>query len=221
MGFWEGVDVEEGVGVDRLDDVKDRESWWIVSVWGCYNRCCSVMRLSSSCDICVWSSSLLSDGLLVRGDYMGVTYEMGEGGERGSFLTWEWIGWKGGWENVGGLGSELANLSAVSISELLNWEIVLYTVVLELVSDSMLGEMLWWWLRWGENQKVGRWGSCPEGWLGGKLIDGGIQFGGSSWAKNMVTLRTKSSGVWLFYILFICVVYVGLLVIMCWIGLCG
>ena len=30
----------------------------------------------------------------------------------------------------------------VSISELLNWEIVLYTVVFELVSDSMLDEVL-------------------------------------------------------------------------------
>ena len=54
-------------------------------------------------------------------------------------------------------------------------------------------------------------GSCSEGWLGGKLIDGGIQFGGSSWVKKMVVLRTKISGVWLFYNLYICVVYVGLL----------
>ena len=35
-----------------------------------------------------------------------------------------------------------AKSSGASISELLNWEMVLYTVVLELVSDSMLGEML-------------------------------------------------------------------------------
>ena len=38
--------------------------------------------------------------------------------------------------------SDLANSSGVSISELLNWEIELYTVVLELVSDSMLDEVL-------------------------------------------------------------------------------
>ena len=47
-----------------------------------------------------------------------------------------------GWENVGGLGSELAISSGISISELFNWEIVLYTVELELVSDTMLDEML-------------------------------------------------------------------------------
>ena len=35
-----------------------------------------------------------------------------------------------------------AKSSGASISELFNWEMVLYTVVLELVSDSMLGEML-------------------------------------------------------------------------------
>ena len=45
------------------------------------------MKLSSSCDICVWSGSLLSDGSLVTGEYMGVTSEMGEGGEGGSILT--------------------------------------------------------------------------------------------------------------------------------------
>ena len=73
---------------------------------------------------------------------MGVTCEMGEEGERGSILTWEWRGRKGVWENVDGLGSEFTNSSGVSISELLNWEVVLYTVVLELVSDSMLGEKL-------------------------------------------------------------------------------
>ena len=48
------------------------------------------MKLSSSCDTCVWS--VLLYGSLVRGEYMGVTYEMGEGGERGSVLTWEWMG---------------------------------------------------------------------------------------------------------------------------------
>ena len=67
---------------------------------------------------------------------------MEEGGEKGSFLTWEWIVWKGGWENWDGLGSEFANSSGVSISELLNCEIVLYKVVIELVSDSMLDEVL-------------------------------------------------------------------------------
>ena len=62
----------------------------------------------------------------------------------GSIWSCEWICWKGGWEKVGGLGSELANSPGVSISELLNWEIVLYTVVLELLSDSMLDEVLSW-----------------------------------------------------------------------------
>ena len=128
--------------------------------------------------------SLLSDGSLVKGEYVGVTYEMGEGGEGGSFLTWKWMGWKGGWENVVGLGSELSNLSGVSISELLNWEIVLYIVVLELVSDSMLDEVLRWGEWGGGKQKVGWWGGCSGGWMGGKLIDGGIQLGGSSWAKK-------------------------------------
>ena len=47
------------------------------------------MKLSSSCDIYVLSESLLSDGSLVRGEYMGVTFEMGEGGEWGSIMTWE------------------------------------------------------------------------------------------------------------------------------------
>ena len=50
------------------------------------------MKLSSSCDACVWSESFLTDGSLIRWEYMGVTYEMGEGGEGGSILTWEWIG---------------------------------------------------------------------------------------------------------------------------------
>ena len=47
------------------------------------------MKLSSLCVICVFSESLLSDGSLVRGEYMGVTFEMGEGGEGDSILTWE------------------------------------------------------------------------------------------------------------------------------------
>ena len=38
-------------------------------------------KLSSLYDICVFSESLLSDGSLVRGEYMGVTFELEEGGE--------------------------------------------------------------------------------------------------------------------------------------------
>ena len=45
------------------------------------------MKLSSSSDICLASESLISDGSLVRGEYTGVTYEMEEGGERGSTLA--------------------------------------------------------------------------------------------------------------------------------------
>ena len=41
------------------------------------------MKLSSSCEIRVFSESLLSDGSLNRGEYMGVTFEMGERGEWG------------------------------------------------------------------------------------------------------------------------------------------
>ena len=47
------------------------------------------MKLSSSCETCVFSESLLSDSSLVRGENMDVTFEMGEGGEGGSILTWE------------------------------------------------------------------------------------------------------------------------------------
>ena len=47
------------------------------------------MKLSSSCGICVFSQSLLSDGSLVRGEYIGFTFEMEEGGEGGSILTWD------------------------------------------------------------------------------------------------------------------------------------
>ena len=46
------------------------------------------MKLIFSCDICVFSESLLSNGSLVRGEYRGVTFEMKEGGEGGSFF-WE------------------------------------------------------------------------------------------------------------------------------------
>ena len=43
------------------------------------------------------------------------------------------------------------------------------------------------------------------------MIDGGIRFGGSSWAKKMVVLRTKFSAMWLFYNFFLCVVWIWLL----------
>ena len=50
------------------------------------------MKLSSSCEIFVLSWSLLSDGSLVKEEYVGVTYEMGEEGEEGSILNWnEWV----------------------------------------------------------------------------------------------------------------------------------
>ena len=51
-------------------------------------------------------------------------------------------GLKGGWEKVDGLGSESANSSRVSISELLNCEMVTKTVYVEVLSESMLGELL-------------------------------------------------------------------------------
>ena len=53
-------------------------------------------------------------------------------------MDWERIGW----ENAGELGSEFANSSGVSMSELLNWEIVLKTVMSELVSESMPDDAL-------------------------------------------------------------------------------
>ena len=37
-----------------------------------------------------------------------------------------------------------------------------------------------------------------------------LQLGGSLWAEKMVVLRTKVSGMRLFYNLFVCVIYVGL-----------
>ena len=39
----------------------------------------------------------------------------------------------------------------------------------------------------------------------------GFNFVGSSWAEKMVVLRRKISGMWLFYILFVCVFCFGLL----------
>ena len=40
------------------------------------------------------------------------------------------------------------------------------------------------------------------------MNDGGIRVGGSSWAKKMVVLRTEFSGMCLFYKLFVCHLYV-------------
>ena len=45
------------------------------------------MKLSSSCDFCVFTELLLSEGSLVKGEYVGVTLEIEEGGEGGSILT--------------------------------------------------------------------------------------------------------------------------------------
>ena len=47
------------------------------------------MKLSSSGDDCVAIELLLSDASLVKGEYMGVIFEMGERGEEGSVLNWE------------------------------------------------------------------------------------------------------------------------------------
>ena len=69
-----------------------------------------------------------------------------------SFVDWECIGRKGGCENAGGLGSEFANSSGVSMSELLNWEIVLKTAISELVSESMPDDVL----TWGESSGGGK-----------------------------------------------------------------
>ena len=52
------------------------------------------------------------------------------------------MGWKGGWEKVDGLSSDSLNLSGVSILELLNCEMLWKTVFVELLSESMLGELL-------------------------------------------------------------------------------
>ena len=65
-----------------------------------------------------------------------------EGVEGASILIWEWRGRKGGWEKVDGLGSESASSSVVSMSEVWYWELVLYIVVVELASKSMLDELL-------------------------------------------------------------------------------
>ena len=63
---------------------------------------------------------------------MGFNFDLGMDGLKGRLGKCRWT------EN-----SELANSSGVSISELLNWEKELYTVVLDLVSDSMLDEVLY------------------------------------------------------------------------------
>ena len=76
-----------------------------------------------------------------------------------SFVDWECIGRKGGWENSGRLGSEFANSSGVSMSELLNWEIVFKTVISELVSESMPDDMLTWGDSGGGKAKSGMMGS--------------------------------------------------------------
>ena len=56
----------------------------------------------------------------------------------------EWRGWKRGWEYVDGMGSELSNTSGVSWSEFSNCEMVWFTVIFELVSESMPDEVLTW-----------------------------------------------------------------------------
>ena len=63
----------------------------------------------------------------------------------------------------------------------------------------------------GGKQKMGCWGGCFEDWLGRKLSSGVIQLGASSWAKKMVVLRTKVSGMWLFYNLLVFFFYIRLL----------
>ena len=108
----------------------------MVTVWVCCTCCCSVIRLLSSYEICVVSGELLLERSFVKEEYVGVTWEIWETVEGESVWDWEWMGRKGGWENVDGLGSEFANLSGVSISELLNWEIVWKTVISELASEK-------------------------------------------------------------------------------------
>ena len=66
---------------------------------------------------------------------------------------------KGGWENAGGLGSEFANSSGVSMSELFNWENVLKMVMSELVSKSMPDDLLTWGDSGGGKAKSGMMGS--------------------------------------------------------------
>ena len=47
--------------------------------------------------------------------------------------------------------------------------------------------------------------------MGKKGNGRGIQSGGSSWAKKIVVLRTQIGSVWLFYDLFVCIFYIGLM----------
>ena len=90
-----------------------------------------------------------------------------------SFVDWELIGRKGGWENAGGLGSEFANSSGVSMSELLNWEIALKMVRSELVSESMLDDVLHGVIQKARKQKVddGNW-VLEVGWVGNGTVKG-------------------------------------------------
>ena len=96
---------------------------------------------------------------------------------------------KGGLGNAGGLGSEFANSSGVSMSDLLNWDIVLKTVMSELVSETMPDDMLTWGDSGGGKAKSGMMGIGF--WLGGKWNGEGIQLVGSSWARKMIVLRLK------------------------------
>ena len=67
----------------------------------------------------------------------------------------------------------------------------------------------YWWMmgmskRWGQKGKYGK--VDVECWMGRIGNSSGIQLGGSSWVKKLVALRTEISGMWLFDVLFICVV---------------
>ena len=55
-------------------------------------------------------------------------------------------------------GSEFANSSGVSMSELLNWEIVVKTVISELASESMPDDVLIWGDSGGGKTKSGMMG---------------------------------------------------------------
>ena len=47
------------------------------------------MKFSSSFEICVFTELLLSEGSLIKGEYVGSTLEKEEGVEGGSNLIWE------------------------------------------------------------------------------------------------------------------------------------
>ena len=76
---------------------------------------------------------------------------------------------KGGWENVDGLGSEFANSSGVSKSELSNWKIVWKTVMSELASESMPDDVLMWGDSGGGKAKMEWWELSFGDWLDGKI----------------------------------------------------